>query len=165
MTRTKFLAGFVAIVLMLAMPLTALANKRVYKASLSTANETHEVGGSSARGSMLLTALPNGDVQVFLSLRGLSGPALSIHLHAPAAPGADAPVVLTLCGGPPPAAFPACGTDTTFMLSGDVSASLLQGMGGGAFINALNDGLVYVNVHTALNPAGEARGQLLLANP
>jgi len=71
---------------------------------------------------------------------GLSGPATAAHFHGPAAPGANAGVVLPF----PSAASPIQGTAT---LTEAQAIDLLAGRW-------------YVNIHTATNPGGEIRGQV-----
>jgi hypothetical protein len=49
-------------------------------------------------------------------------------------------------------------------ISGSITATILnqRGISAQDFFGWMDDGLTYVNVHTALNPAGEARGQIIL---
>ena len=78
-----------------------------------------------------------------LTFIGLSGPATAAHFHGPAMPGANAGVVVPIGGKDP--ASPVSGTAT---LTDAQLADLKAGKG-------------YVNVHTAANPAGEIRGQVM----
>ena len=73
---------------------------------------------------------------------GLTGPATMGHIHGPAAPGANAGVVVPFKA---PVDSPITGTAT---LTDAQIADLMAGK-------------YYVNVHTAANPAGEIRGQLM----
>lgn len=152
--------------LVFALPTTALASKQLFKARLSTGAENHEVVGSNASGSMVLSTNQDGTMRFQLSVRNLSGPATGAHIHAPASVDENASVVITLCGnGPTPAVFATCDTtaDGSLVLSGDFNGSFLMGSGMTAaeFFAALHGGLAYVNVHTSANPAGETRGQLI----
>jgi hypothetical protein len=76
-----------------------------------------------------------------LSVGGLSGPATASHIHQ-AAVGTPGPIVVPFSNAPNPTSS-GCTTDAT-------NAPLI----------AANPANFYVNVHTALNPSGEIRGQL-----
>lgn len=146
-----------------ALPSSALARKQVFKARLTTGAELHQVVGSTARGNATFVARPEG-VQFTVAVYDLSGAPVGAHIHAPATAAQTAPVVLTLCGNPAPAAV-ACAFDTntnTMLIQGMISPSLLQawGLTGAQLFDWFDAGLAYVNVHTALNPAGEVRGQI-----
>ena len=71
---------------------------------------------------------------------GLTGPATVAHFHGPAEIGANAPVLI-----PSPAATPITGTAT---ITDAQAAELMAGK-------------LYFNVHTAANPGGEIRGQVI----
>jgi hypothetical protein len=165
MTRNKRVAVlFVMVLLILALPVTALANKRIYKARLTTGAELHEVVGSAARGSAVFLATPSG-MQFMIQVHGLSGAPWGAHIHAPATETQNAGVVVSLCGAPAPAAVATCtfDSDTGIMtVEGVITSSLLAqwGLPGATLFDYLDNGMAYVNVHTDLNPAGEVRGQI-----
>lgn len=142
-----------------ALPLTVLANKQIFKATLTTEAELHDVIGSNAHGSAILGLTPTG-VRFQVAVNGLSGDALSAHIHGPADETQNAPPVVTLCGNPPPSVTGACVMENGVLKIQGTITNQLVGMTNAEFISALNSGLLYVNVHTALNPAGEVRGQL-----
>ena len=73
---------------------------------------------------------------------GLSGPATAAHFHGPAAAGANAGVKVPITN---PATSPVEGSAT---LNDEQAADLMAGK-------------YYVNVHTAANPGGEIRGQVM----
>ncbi len=76
-----------------------------------------------------------------ITYAGLSGPATGAHFHGPAAAGANAGIVVPFAS----AASPIEGQATlTAAQAADLSA-----------------GRWYANVHTAANPGGEIRGQML----
>jgi hypothetical protein len=75
---------------------------------------------------------------------GLSGPATAAHFHGPAAAGANAGVVMPFKGYTSP-------------IDGDATLTPAQAAD-------LLAGLWYINVHTAANPGGEIRGQVVMAH-
>jgi hypothetical protein len=77
-----------------------------------------------------------------LSWSGLSGPATGAHFHGPAFAGLNAAVVVPIMG---PLTSPVRGSAT---LTAEQAADL-------------RDGKWYVNVHSALYPGGEIRGQVM----
>jgi hypothetical protein len=76
---------------------------------------------------------------------GLSGVAMGAHIHGPAAPGANAGILIPFQH---PEKSPITG-------SAPVDDQGIQ---------ELEDGRLYVNVHTMKHPGGEIRGQLLKAD-
>ena len=77
-----------------------------------------------------------------VSWKDLTGPATAAHFHAPADPGANAPVAVSF------------GNNPTSPVNG--SATLTD-----AQMQQLMAGKFYANVHTAKNPGGEIRGQMM----
>jgi hypothetical protein len=78
-----------------------------------------------------------------LTFSGLTGDATAAHFHGPAAPGANAGVVVPIGSG-----APANPTEGSATLTDAQAADLLAGKW-------------YVNVHTKANPGGEIRGQVV----
>jgi CHRD domain-containing protein len=79
-----------------------------------------------------------------VTFSGLTGPALAAHIHGPAAPGANAGVVVAF--DPPKAP------------AGEIKGSNVIIASQVADLKA---GKWYINVHTAANKGGEIRGQLM----
>jgi hypothetical protein len=106
---------------------------------------TQEVPPTSSKGTGLVTATldPDGTFHWNVDYGGLTGPATAAHFHGPAAPGTNAGVVVNI--------------------GGQGLASPMQGAAhlDGAQIGDLVAGRWYVNIHTAANPNGEIRGQIV----
>lgn len=84
----------------------------------------------------------NGKLSFNIVVNGLSGPITGIHLHRAAA-GANGPVV----------------EDLGSFVSGN---QIMGSVDPTAYLNALMNDSIYLNVHTSANPAGEIRGQLMV---
>lgn len=162
--KHRFLFVFVVLALLVMLPSAAFASKQVWKARLTTSAELHDVVNSSAAGSLLVGTNPDGSPRFTLFVHDLSGPATAAHIHGPADETQNASPVVTLCGNGPTAPVVAtCTMDASgnLMIEGDIrGANLAAGVTGAQLFDWLDNGLLYVNVHTALNPAGEARGQI-----
>ncbi|HET7525783.1 MAG TPA: CHRD domain-containing protein [Burkholderiaceae bacterium] len=120
--------------------------------STSTASLTARLTGaaevpptqSMAKGNLQGTLDKNSRTLTWsMTVSGLSGPPTAAHFHGPAAPGENAGVAapITVTGQP---------TD-----NGVVTLTSAQ-------VDDLLAGRWYVNVHTAANPDGEIRGQIMI---
>jgi hypothetical protein len=141
----------IALLLMLALPMTALASPTKWGAFLSS------TVGNNAGGSLALRATPTG-YHFRMVVQNLSSNATGVHLHRVS----DGSIVVSLCGTPAPAALVTCTmvSPDRMQIEGDITSSLMAqwGVGGAAFRNMLNNSELYVNVHTVNNPGGEASG-------
>lgn len=93
-------------------------------------------------------SLDETQVEYSVFANGLSGPATAMHFHN-GIPGEAGPVLAPLTG------------DIEVNSNGMLTAAGTTAVDAG-FLEALRAGNVYLNVHTALNPSGEIRGQLVL---
>ena len=128
-------------------PKAAAAPGTVFGATLSGRDEVPPANSRAASGTARLeydksTRLVSWDV----SFGGLTSTATAAHIHGPADPGGNAGVVLSLA---PRNMFPIVGP-----LQGSATLTDAQAAD-------LMEGKWYVNIHTANNPNGEIRGQLL----
>ncbi|MBA3811717.1 MAG: CHRD domain-containing protein [Caulobacteraceae bacterium] len=138
--RTLTLTGLAALALF-SSP-AAFAEVLHYSATLDGASETPP-NTSKASGTADVTLDTESKMLSWtVTYADLSGPASAAHFHGPAAVGVAAGVTVPI---PPPLKSPISG-----------SASINDGQ-----IGDLRAGLWYVNVHTAQNPKGEIRGQVL----
>jgi uncharacterized protein (TIGR03118 family) len=95
-----------------------------------------------------LFSLEGSNLNYSVTYKGLSGPPTGAHIHGPAPSTNSAPVLQPL--NP-------LGTETSGVLSGSMTLTAPQ-------LDALLNNKVYANIHTAANPSGEIRGQLIPIN-
>ncbi|HME71849.1 MAG TPA: CHRD domain-containing protein [Myxococcota bacterium] len=84
-------------------------------------------------------------MKVDLSWQGLSGPAIAAHIHGPGAAGTNAAILFPFANVPA-------------VISGSMPEQMIPITP--AQIADLEAGLYYMNIHTAMFPLGEIRGQL-----
>jgi hypothetical protein len=153
---------FVSSVLMASAATGAHADVLHFKADLKSEEEVPPV---QSRGSGTVTATYDTHTHTFAwkgSYAGLTGPVTAAHFHGPAAPGANAGVMLWISEN-----FGQChegGCTSVPNASGPALASPFEGSSRLTDRDAgpLKDGRFYVNIHTDAHPAGELRGQVLL---
>lgn len=133
--------GGAAIAVLLAFASPSYAETVQLKASLSGASE---VPPNQSTGTGTVTATFDTATKQLSwkgDYSGLSGPATAAHFHGPAEAGKNAGVAIPIT----PNTSPFSGSAT---LTDSQASDLLAGRW-------------YVNIHTAANPGGEVRGQLL----
>jgi hypothetical protein len=121
---------------------SAVAETINYKANLGAKDEVPPNASTGTGSAEIAYDTTTKMLTWTVTFNGLTGPATVAHFHGPAAPGANAGVVVLIANNP---TSPAKGTATLT----DAQAADLQG------------GRWYVNVHTAANRGGELRGQVL----
>ncbi len=115
-----------------------------FTVQMRAANEVPS-NASTATGTATVILDPaTGDVTVAGTYSGLTSAATVAHIHGPAAAGATADPVVTLTQ--------TGGTSGTVTGAGTLTP---------AQVTDLQNGLMYVNVHSATYPNGEIRGQIL----
>jgi CHRD domain len=123
----------------------AQAQQINFKADLSGASEVPPVTGAGSGSATASLDTATKTLTWTVTYSGLSGPATAGHIHGPAAPGANAGVLVPF--NPAALASPIKG-----------SATMTD-----AQVSDLEAGKLYVNIHTAANKGGEIRGQLVRA--
>lgn len=125
-----------------------------YVATMSGANEVPAVtGGASGTATFTL----NGNTLTYMVMvNSLSGNAAASHIHFGAA-NANGNIAYP---------FDAAAVQTGQLASGsiDLTQPVSNGttsISGDSLLTLLNNGLLYTNVHTAANPNGEIRGQIV----
>ncbi len=138
-------AGSAAGAVLLASGKPTFAAATTFKADLKGSTEV-PANTTAGTGTATVTFDPATKMLTWTgSFSGLTGPAMAAHIHGPAEIGKNAGVVLWISTKGTPFASPFSGSATLT----DAQASELM------------SGLYYVNVHTAANPGGEIRGQLV----
>jgi hypothetical protein len=133
--------GIIALVMVSA---GAQAATRVFKATLNGASEVPPTTSTATGSATVRLDTVNRTASWVVTYSGLSGPAMAGHIHGPAGPGKNAPVVVPLSGN---LASPIRGSKTLTP----------------AQVASLEAGDYYINIHTAAHPPGEIRGQLMPA--
>src|SRR5215471_9002830 len=130
---------------------------------LSPLNETPPITNSVGSGNEIGTGINFDTATLTLNLSlgygsafgftNLTGAAIAAHIHGPAATNTPAPILIDLAPFHILAAVPTNG--------GSIVGSLVLTTNQASNLVA---GLLYINVHTTLNPNGEIRGQLIPTN-
>ena len=132
----------------------ALRGSTMYVAQMSSANEVPAVAGT-ATGTATFT-LSGKTLQYVVTVNGLSGNAVASHIHV-----GDATT-----NGNIVYPFTAASVQSGQVASGTIDLTQPFTLGtvaisGDSVLTLLNSGMLYTNVHTAANPPGEIRGQIL----
>ena len=138
--------------------------------TLLGSNETPPNDSTATGSALVILESDNKTLDVNVTFAGLiGGPAGAAHIHCCASPGVAAIVAVNFPN------FPAA-TSGQYVNSFDLSVAgtynpaFITAHGGtvdsakAAFITALKTGQTYVNIHNAVYPGGEIRGQLAPAN-
>ena len=157
-----------AILAVLAVALPAAANGPL-RASLGGYQEVPAVSTVAMGEFEARVANDEQSVDWTLVYDGLQADVQQAHIHF-AQKSVNGSIIVWLCGSatnPGPAGTPACpqqGTVSGTFTSANVGASATtQQLSAGdlaSFIDAMESGIAYVNVHTTISPGGEIRGQL-----
>jgi hypothetical protein len=140
---SKYLRTFAAAACISVLSAAAHAETVRLGAMLSGATEVPAKDSQGTGRVMVMLDTETHMMTYTIMYSGLSGPVTAAHFHGPAAVGANAGPVVPITA---PYDAPIKGTAT---LTPDQQKDLLAGMW-------------YFNLHTAANPGGEVRGQLMV---
>jgi hypothetical protein len=147
--------SILAAVLALALAPAAFA-QTVYTTTLAGANEVPPVVTPATGSATVVLNAAQTELSITCSFQNMIGVYTLSHIHGPAAPGVNAGVRFNFIAPTAPWVFSNGnhdGTLTNFVVTGVTAADVTN----------LNNGLMYVNVHSDFRPGGEVRGQLSLA--
>jgi CHRD domain len=151
MVRRSILGYGLGGALLMAFATPGRAQTKQFKADLKASSEVPP-NATTGTGTVTVTYDPATRTITWTgSFSGLTGPATMAHIHAPAEPGKNADVQVWL------SARDTLATPFTSPFQGTATLTEEQA-------ENLMAGLAYVNIHTAVHPAGEVRGQLLPAS-
>lgn len=122
----------------------AAAETRHYHADLNGGTERPPTDSAGSGTADIAVDTDKHSLEYTLNFAGLSGPATAAHIHGPGQPGKNAGVMVDF------------GKPTGNALHGTATVTDAQ-------IQAIDDGLTYINVHTASHANGEIAGRLLPA--
>ena len=128
-----------------ALALTPARAQTTYNATLSGLQETTQNASFGFGTGLVILNAARTSITVDLSWTGLSSGATAGHIHSPGALGVNAPVLFPFAGVP----------NTTSGAIPEQTFAITP-----AQVTQLQAGLMYFNIHTALFPGGEIRGQI-----
>lgn len=129
---------------------TAALGQSFYTANLDGLQEVPPNASPGFGSAFLALNAAQDQITVDLNWQDLLAPALAAHIHGPAGPGSNAPVLFTLAG---------VAGHTTGASPGNIF-SVTSGQ-----VADLQAGNWYIDIHTSVFPGGEIRGQFIQETP
>jgi hypothetical protein len=149
----------------------AVAQQSIFTAELLGSNERPDPNNSPGTGTAIVTVdLDQSTMRVQETFSGLLGPTTVSHIHCCAGPDGSAPPATTVPSFPGfPVGVTAGTYDQTFNMldASSYNPAFILANGGtaasafDAFVDGLNNGTAYANIHTEMFQAGEIRGTLV----
>lgn len=172
MNTGNWLCRSMAVVLVLALAQSAIAHVVVYETNLSGPAEFPSNSSPGTGFARVTVDMDLATMRVEANFTGLTGNTSAAHIHGPIPDPPSNPTAGVATMTPSFAGFPLGVTsgvmDQTFSLgqASTYNPSFVTNNGGvsGAmqtFLNGLDDGKMYFNIHTSAFPAGEIRGFLV----
>jgi hypothetical protein len=145
------MTAFTALILLVTATAPAFGNTITYNILLSGSQSVPvNITTASGTATVIVDDVLN-TVQVNMTFTGLiGGNASAAHIHCCVATNANGPIVIPFTG------FPAATSGTYSNTFPGVSAANIAG---------IEAGLAYINIHNAVFPGGEIRGNILAAVP
>ena len=152
----------------------ASAQTQTYTGTFSGLNENPPNNSAGTGFASVTINLQTHMVTYQANFSGLTGTVTAAHVHAPAPPGSNAGVATQTPSFP---GFPTGVMSGTYNMTFDMTLAstwnpaYMNANGGtpagaeAAFVNALNNGMAYFNIHTNVFPGGEIRANLVIPEP
>jgi Cu/Zn superoxide dismutase len=129
---------------------TVLPTTTTWSATLNGAGENP---AKNVAGVGTATIVKSAGTYTFtVNFSGMSGPLTGAHIHGPAGVGTNANVIVP---------FSTAGAGASGTLAGTFTSTNTATISNDSLDVLMSNGNAYVNLHTAANPGGEIRGQLL----
>lgn len=126
--------------------------RETFSAALTTGAETPPVTNAPNASGTADFVLRGGVMEFAIDVTGLTGPSVGAHIHGPAPAGVPAGIIVGFSN--------LTNVTTGRLASGTFSTATAAGVSFDSVLVLMRNGNAYVNVHTALNPGGEVRGQI-----
>lgn len=138
----------------------ATAQPTLFLATMTPASGvTNSLGYGSA---VLSLSADQTNAVLHFSYSNLTTPEVAEHIHGPAPANANAGIIFDIDKPAPPSPSPQPLPDNSWQWVFDTSPTAQYTPA--QFVNFIQTGQTYINVHTSQWPGGEIRGQFLLAN-
>jgi hypothetical protein len=143
---------------------TEIESTLTYSGALNGAKEKPTASTSTATGQATAVLKSSGTLSYSVTWTGLTGAVTGAHIHGPADTNNTAGVLVDFSALPAGSANQATTLTATGSASGTLNvkgaAIVTATVSGDSLVKLLNAGLLYVNIHTVANAAGEIRTQL-----
>jgi hypothetical protein len=162
MPRRTIATSVFLVILTVLFTAVAIAASQNFRTHLTGDNERPIPVVTNAQGQAILKLSKDGESLHFkLNVANIENVTMA-HLHLGPAEGIGAVVVWLYPGGPPPQLLPgrSQGTLAEGTITADDLVGPLEGQSLDDLVDAIEEGNIYVNVHTSAYPGGEIRGQL-----
>jgi CHRD domain len=119
----------------------------------TTMNGAGENPPKNVAGTGTATIVKSAGTYTFtINFSGMTGPLTGAHIHGPAGVGVNANIIVP---------FSVAGAGASGTLTGTFSSTNTATISNDSLDVLMRTGNAYVNLHTAANPGGEIRGQLV----
>ena len=131
---------------------TAVPKDVTFSTTMNGAGEFPAKNVAGTGTATIVKSATGGTYTYTINYTGMSGPLTGAHIHGPATTGVNANVIVP---------FNTTGAGASGTLTGTFATTNTPTITNDSLDALMRTGNAYVNLHTAANPGGEIRGQLL----